>query len=391
MSTEKILEICQKDRNYVYKNTSSLIKKLNIDVVIKLYILIINSFGRKNYSHISFNLFIDEVKNKNMHDNMKITFEKINTNKYFLNFYKYRAKNHIKIGVIYPIFMLVNLTFSLLINLPYIFFKENTFNEKISKKCITMTCNYFNKFYNNINKIILMTDHHFYSTIIALIHSKKSYVLQHGLIMEKDRYYPIRAQHFCAWGIHTKELLNNDPKIIITGTYKFLNLKKKKQKNVSKNILFCMSSLNLKKVENKIKTLYDLSKILNFKLIIKCHPGSLFNKEYWQNLLKDSNIEIYKEEKLEDIDFDIAISENSTINLDLLMLKKPFIIFDTSKGYFGKYFDFIPNGNNKEDISKCINSIAKYDYQKIYNKLVKLELNDNMCILSQILQEVQNE
>lgn len=393
MDTNKIYELCYIDRENTYGKTKKIFRKMNLDLLIKLVFLYINSIGIKQNCKEKMILFVDEINNMNSKNNLNNTFGNIEfEHKYFLNFNEIKGKNHFKIGFLAPILNIVILILEMIFFVPIYLISLKKYQEIVMKMCINRIKRVLRK-YSDL-KIVVMSDHHFFSTICSVICSD-SYVLQHGLIMQKEYYYPIRASHFCAWGEHTYELLNNDSKIIITGTYKFDDLKKTNttiSKNISKKTyLFFFSSLDEKKVEYKIKTLYKISKDLGFNLSVKCHQGSLFDLKYWKDLFKGCDITFYKEENISELDFDLAISENSTVILDLIMMNKSFIIFDDSNGYFGNLFDIIPNGNDEKSVSKSLSNIEDFNFNELYEKIIKYEINNNKCILNELLGEKKYE
>ena len=228
--------------------------------------------------------------------------------------------------------------------------------------------------------IFLMSDHHFYSTITAMSYEKNSNVLQHGLIMDKRFYYPIRAGRFFAWGLKSKMILENDDKVVVTGTYKFDDLKQNETAIDKKvDILFCIGSLDTAIVKRKIDILIGITKKYGMKLYVKCHPGSLFDLNVWEETYKGAGIQFFKESRLEEIKFDLAVSENSTVIMDLIALGKPFILFDSLDGYFGEYFKVIPHGNSMEELAACFQVCDHVDYKKIKEVLQQNELNGNKC------------
>lgn len=380
MNIEEIVNECLDDRvNSFNGKKPSFIKALYIDLFIKELILLLNSLGKKNYNDINIYYFVDEVKNSNMSNNLQNTYKlakQKNYNTRFLKFYSLAPSNHIKIGILKPSLLgLVLLTMFPIILLIGFFKREHIFKFIAYGFMLYLKCLDFAE-----NKIFLMTDHHFFSSIIAMLYSDNSYVLQHGLILDQRFYLPIRAGHFCAWGKHSSKLLKNDTKVMITGTMKFHDLKANK-KNSIKKIMYCISSLNNEIVTKKINMINNVAEKLGYEFIVKCHPGSMFNVDYWESIFRDKNIIFYKEEKICDLDFDIAVSENSTVNIDLALMNIPFVIFDDINGYFAEYKYIIPSCNSEYELLDVMTNIKTFDFNNINRLIIEKELNNNLFSL----------
>lgn len=380
MNNKQLIKNCLIDRTNSFNNKKKpFYKEYFVDLFVKELILFSNSIGKKNYNSKNTSYFVDEVRNSNMSNNIYNAYNLATMNKIeslYLKFYTLNTVNHIKIGYLEPLLLIVYLIFTFPLVLFFgLFKKEYIFSFLISV---------FVKFIKNIdffdNRIYLMTDHHFFSSIIAMLYSNNSYVLQHGLILDKRFFLPIRAGHFCAWGEHSIELMMNDPKAIITGTVKYSGLKPKHKGTIHK-IMYCISSLNDEVVARKINIINNVTKKLGYEFLVKCHPGSMFDVGYWKSRFKGENITFYKEEKLIDLNFDLAISENSTINVDFAVLDKPFIIYDSIDGYFSEYKGLIPFCNSEEELLTIINNIDSYNFTNINSLIIKRELNNNTCCL----------
>lgn len=355
------------------------VKKNGFDLLLKYLILLFNSLGRKSNNRRY--LFIDEIKNNNMHNNLmktKAVFDKHNEATALLCFHQIQRENHYRFGFLMPIYEIL-LTCFVGVGLLIL----SLFGRSQIKVIINFLSLRFEKTthaINDVKEIYMMTDHHFYSSIIAFSMPDICVVLQHGLVMDKRLCYPVRAGKFCAWGEHSKELLNSDSKVVVTGTYKFKDMCCIECKGKNR-VMFCIGSLNNEEVKRKIEVLIRQKEEKGFKLLIKCHPGSLFNTQQWEELYKGKGIEFYKEELIQNIDFDLAISENSTAIMDLIVLKKPFILFDNIDGYFSEYASLIPYGNEEKKISEVIEKIHEYDFNNIISSVIRNELNSGDCTI----------
>ena len=380
MERERLFETCYKERIQSLEHVQIGWVKMNaFDLMIKYFIFIINSIGSSKSAKADY-LFVDEVKNNNMSNNLLTTkdiFDKKKEKTAMLSFYKINRKNSLKFGYLRPI---AEAAYIALGAVPVIVLAA--MGRRRDRNVIRMIGSSFERLLpkiRDVTEIYLMSDHHFYSTMIAVTMSDKCSVLQHGLIMDKRFYYPIRAGRFMAWGERSWQLEYDDPKVIVTGTYKYLGIKSNNTTPKQKTLLFCIGSLDNEKVKQKIDVLFKLTKRNNYCLKIKCHPGSLFNIEQWKELYKNKEIVFYKEELVQTLAFDIAVSENSTVIMDLIAMHKPFVIFDDINGYYSKYANIIPHGNDLVSISEMIEKIDSIDFVKIADTLNQQELNNGIC------------
>ncbi len=381
MSEMELEEICYKDRIHSLEHVQVSWRKKNaFDLLFKYFIFMINSIGRDNRGTVDY-LFVNEIKNSNMANNLiktKEVFDFHGESTALLSFYERCKDRHIKLGRFFPISEILVTGIK---SIPIII---SAFSGKPQdKRLIKMLCLRFEKIVRwklSAKEIYLMTDHHFFSSIIAIERSGISSVIQHGLVMDKRFYYPIRAGRFLAWGSRSKELEFNDPKVDISGTYKFCDLNPPHNEN-EELWLFCIGSLNNEEVKRKLDILIDITKRHGIHLAVKCHPGSLFDVKQWKELYKNDNIIFYKEELLQTLAFDLAISENSTVIMDLIAMRKPFILFDNINGYFAEYAEIIPHGNNMKEIDMIIEQITSIDFNKIAATLAERELNSGNCII----------
>jgi len=376
INNEELLNICLQDRYNAFASTKlPVVKKLNIDLIVKYIILLFNSFGTKKCENI---IFVDEVNNNSMYNNLYNTYNHCLDKKLLISLRKITIENHVKSGFFFNIYQFIVLffghiiiySFSIVLGIEYL-------KEKSSSLLIALFQQYINVIIKNNNNIVVytMTDHNFYSSIICNCNNIDSYVIQHGLILGLSYYNNFLANHFIAWGKRSKEILNNDDRVIVKGTYKFDKIKKRTSE--SRNIvLYCISTLDFTLVAKKIEILAEVLKNSGYSLAVKLHPGSLFNNSGLEDKFK--NLTFYKEENINEIDFGLAIIENSTILIDMLYLEKKFIVFDNNKGYFSRYSS-IPFVNNREELIKVIRNVDKYDYDKLHEEIMNEELNGGKC------------
>lgn len=382
----RIADMCYNDRKAALEKVRiGWLKKNGLDLLVKYFIVMINSTGISNIQSMKY-IFVDEVNNNNMRNNLVETmyqFQNYGEKVGLISFYRgCIGKNCIKFGFLNPIKELVYLSF---LCIP-IFFKI-LFGVCQDKQVITLLTKRYTQFLKNtlkenVSEIYLMTDYNFFSTIIAMQCSEKCSVMQHGLLMDTRFYYPIRAGRFLAWSEHSKEIQKFDKKVEIVGTYKFLKMKKNDVFCTRFNkVLFCIGSLEKQIVKEKIDVLKEIAMDNNLELLVKCHPGSLFDLQYWKDLYKGCNIEFYKNELIQNIDFDIAVTETSTVILDLISLNKPFILFDECGGYFSEYEGLIPRGTTKEKLESILRQIDTINFEHIIAELKRRELNNGNCII----------
>lgn len=389
-----LVSLCQKDRKIAYaKSNIGWAKKNGLDILVKYFILLANSFGEKTTLNNAY-VFVDEVKNSNMNNNLYQTKEEFtlhgeNTSQ--LCFYKWNPTNHFKVGIYTALILIVRvIVCSINATLRSLLRKKD-----IEKFVISQTIYLFRDYISNIRDngvhYMLMTDYNLFSSIIAIDESEKSTVIQHGLQMDDLLCYPIRAARYFAWGINTKQIMNNDPKILVTGTYKFNDMKKYSYRRDFSTILFCIGSLDYETVNIKIDNVIRIGRNKGYKCIIKCHPGSLYNSEYWKKLYQNEPVTIYKEELLQDIEFDLAITESSTAIMDFISLEKPFILYDRKESYFGKYDKILPRCESYDELSIIIEQLDSLDFDKINKYLIDHELNSGKCTIYETQKRLDNK
>lgn len=396
-----------KDRmNLLEKSKNiSFSKIISLDLVIKYIILVINSFGKKGSYDL---IYVNEINNKNMRDNLYETRKNVKIRSQLMCFSNFNNFSEcLKIGRLKSIFMLLIFIIEVII-ITCFFWMFILFSRKIYSK-IVLLCIYINfKMFIKLidfskhSVIVLMSDHHFFGAIIANIKSLnyKSVVIQHGAICDISYYAPVYADKFLAWGEASSKKINNK-KVCVSGTYKFKNINLcKNESNDSIKILWPLRPLDDDILEKMYKLILDSLNnvhLLKKELIIKKHPSIFSDFNFSKSIFSEFNVK-YIDSDLEKIEFDLAIIDNSTIGYDLIMLNKPFIVFENlinnelDIGY-GKYG--ISSVSNYNDLSNEINRfiINREDYFKdfhnITNVFIKKELNDNKCYISKIINELQ--
>ena len=381
MNFDNILQVCEDDRfRFMRKNNMKIpaVKKMNVDLLAKFSSLMLKSMGKKNPKQI---VFVDEVNNKSMYENLHATIGHCKEEYGIINLRtKGKHPADVKAGWLLPVGLLVKvLILHALIYVTMCFKDWESANRASEKVLIRAFSKYLESAIAPKSRIYCMTDHNFFSTITCSNKKFETFVIQHGLVMDKSYYYPIIADHFLAWGERSKEQLDNDPKVIVAGTYKFEKLKKTEDTSAEKSIAYCVSLVNTQVVTNKIRALYEVSKKLNFKLKVKMHPGSLFSNERYEAEFANTDIEFYKECSLSDMTFSCAVIENSTILLDLQAMGKPFMIFDDINGYFSLYADDLPWISDEQHLEEAIHDLFRLEDNNLKGKCVQNELNGGVC------------
>jgi len=377
ISKKELLKLCLQDRDHPFKlfnKKMPISKKMNLDLLVKMIYFFINCIGKHFAEKI---IFVDEVKNNSMIINMHNTMRICPKRYCIANFREIKRGKHLKLGILYPIIAMLKILICfgvLLLIFPFLGCKK--FREYSALCFIGEMQNVHKKMSDiGVDCEFVMTDHNFYSTALCNSLSIHSCILQHGLIQDKYLYQPVLADCFYAWGKRSKELLEKTGKIIVSGTYKFNNLKPV-DKHLTKKILFCVSDLNFAEVANKIFDIKSVAVSLGYILNVKLHPGSFFNDSGLEE--KFIGVQFFKEEQLSDLSFDIAIIENSTILIDMLYLNKPYIIYANSAGYFYPY-ETIPLAKNKRELAYLLENISTIDYKTLKDIVLKEELNDGIC------------
>ncbi len=381
LTQEEIISQCQQDIRNIVGFDDRWVKHNHIDLVIKYIIFLFNCCGRYKRSRSAY-IFLDEIRNSSMHNNMLATYEKLTSsgsNAYYCSFYE-RSGNSIKLGIAHSVKEIILTLLSLAYFSILTGFIHNT-PDRILKFLVDRYTGQLDRI-SEKTSIFLMTDHHFFSSVTAMHGKQRTLVLQHGLIMDQRFYYPIRATKFLAWGERSREIQYNDAKVEVTGTYKFSQISAMTLSEI-KTLIFCVNSHDDQAVKQKIDILYEICQEYGYHLIVKCHPGSLFGLKQWTDMYTGKPITFYKEERLQDIPFDAAVTENSTIIIDLIAMGKPFVLFDDINGYFSEYEQLIPHGSEKKEIADIINNLGNIDFERILSVLLNREINNGVCSIAE--------
>lgn len=385
INKDYILECCIKDKEAADSLMKvSFLKKYGFDWYIKFLILICNLWGKRNINNDTC-IFVNEIKNTSMQNNLIKTcdnFKKENTDCLYMDFYRFNRKDNVHIGYVNVLGLFFKITGAFLVELLKFVFKKNSI-DRTAKKIIDVFEKCMQYVEADFSKLILMTDHHFFSSVIAMLYEDKSYVLQHGKVQNLYFYKPVRAGHFLAWGQNSKNVLADD-KVIVAGTYKF-DIKDIKKINRVESVLFCISTTYVELAILKIDALIAISKELGFSLKVKCHPGSGFEDEKLFDKYADTEIEFYKTENIYDLEYDIAVTENSTVIFDVLCSGKPCIMYMLDFEQMPEGYDYVLIARNKEELKACIADIDSYDLSADRNILLQKELNNGICNLVEII------
>lgn len=384
-----LYRVCHKDRKqYLAESHSNFIKKMGIDLIIKYYILLFNSIGHPKQSDVC---FVDEVRNSNMNSNLATTrfeYGKRHPSR-SLCFYKVYHGDHIKIGILSS--AKLALIFIGQLSIALLRYRSNASFDEVVHYCLVRA---FSKYLDCLESetkcFVLMTDHNFFSSIIAQNTKVKSCVIQHGLMQGLKYYYPIRADYFFAWGKGSAALLDFADNIIETGSFKFSSFKQTTKKDNYESILYCVSSLDEQAVIERIQATLNVAKRFSLTLRVKLHPGSMSKATAIVRALKKENIVFYKEEKLNQIPFDLAVTEDSTIVLDFACGGMPFIIFDEKDGYFRKYQELLPIVTTEEQLQDLMAHLNSFDFETIRERLVYEELNGGTCSIVEAITDIKN-
>lgn len=363
-----------------------LTKRLNLDLLVKFCILCFNSIGRTDIKEI---VFLDEVANRNMRDNLQCSMNHCDAPYSVMNFLDRKTcKAHVKIGLLYPLYL--TLQALIIVGAEYLLIPikgiERT-RRTTSDSLALLFLKYIRKLYGKVKNIYCMTDHNYYSTIACVDSNFYSNVIQHGLWLSDDYGEQVLANRICVWGERSKEAIKTNKLVEITGTYKFDELQ-----NICKNaskassdhskkeiLLYCISVLNQETVIEKIKIISHIAEKYGLEMKVKTHPGFGFPLDDLQN--RFPHIDFYKECVISEIDFTVGICENSTVLLDILCLGKKFIVFDKDNGYFSRYENIIPWASDSKELDSIICNLDEFDFDSVRDELFKYELNNNVCTI----------
>ncbi len=384
---EHLYSHCLQDRlNVINKGQNSWIRRCGIDLLCKLLYLLLNSVGIRNSTKC---LYVDEVNNSNMCGNLNKTAMIVHgKDATFLRMHSIDREGHFKTGITWTIAELFKAIF---FSIPAIFgyiASPKEVNESLLKILLFRMSQYVSRISRDA-LCVLMSDHHFYSTIVAETHNN-SIVLQHGLVQDIRFFSPVRASAICCWSAKSVKIIDSKRGVDV-GTYKF-----EIRRNVDRagftidkiaRVLVCLSSSKtIDQIRFRMEPIISLKKRYGFTVLIKTHPGSFFSLSDLDSYQSMSGIELYKEEKIEDLDFDFAFVEQSTAVLDIACLGIPFIICDENESsYFTEYKKVIPTSKQQTDV---IQLFETFNYELAFDgirKLVENEINSGHCILGEYI------
>ena len=387
---ESIVIACIEDRDIVSRKAHyTWSRRCGIDLLIKLIILLLNSIGKRS-TDCEY-IFVDEVNNSNMRNNLRRTAREIKGQEaVFLSFYSRKA-NHLKVGYFWPIAAICRLLMSTVFAIIRFIGSSDTTNLALSRILVKNMLSYLQRL-DSSTAFILMTDHHFYSTVLAMSGFGKTVVLQHGLIQDIRFFSPVRADCLYTWSEKSAKLAA-DEKAVVSGTYKFdlngdyLKQKVRNLKEASEVLLILSTSVSVSQILQRISPIIRLKEKYGFALGIKTHPGSLFSIEDLQRAVEgNTDIKLYKEEYIEDIQFDFAFIEQSTAVIDVACLGIPFIIIDeTPKSYFSSYVGLLPIACTESELLDLAVNFDTEKYIPAYMKLLKNEICYGACRIKEMI------
>lgn len=387
---ENIVIACIEDREIVARKANyTWARRCGIDLLIKLVILFLNSIGKRS-ADCDY-IFVDEVNNSNMRNNLRRTAREIKGQEaVFISFYS-RKVNHLKVGYLWPIAAICRLLLTSVFAIIRFIGSSDTTNLVLSRILVKNTLSYLQRL-GSSTTFVLMTDHHFYSTVIAMSGFGKTAVLQHGLIQDIRFFSPVRADCLYTWSEKSAKLAA-DEKAVVSGTYKFditgdyLKQKVQSLKEASKVLLILSTSVSASQIVRRISPIIKLKEKYGFTFGIKTHPGSLFSMEDLQRAVEgNTDIKLYKEEYIEDIQFDFAFIEQSTAVIDVACLGIPFIIIDeTPKSYFSPYVGLLPIACTESELLDLAVNFNTEKYIPAYIKLLKDEICYGVCRIKEMI------
>lgn len=371
----------------------SFAKRIGLDLFLKYGIMLFNSIGVKGNKTL---VFVDEINNSSMFNNLYATKNDLDKHEETrtVSLRKLCRLGHVKIGVLWPVAQLfrtvfVGAAFAVVLS----FKKENgKYEDRMLKYLTNVFCDFLNRLDAQAKLYILMSDHHFFSSIVALRNPKKSCVLQHGLIQDRAFFEPIRANYFFAWGKTSSNLISDQKKVFITGTNKFdecLRMQREVIKSPPKKVLVCLAtSRNKEDIERVLQPIFELQSHLKFELSIKTHPGSLYSMSDLIEAAQGRKANLYKDEAITDLDFDFAISEQSTSLLDFACMNVPFVLFDRIKDSYFELNDAIPTAHDAKDIENAILGFDQKAFLSMKKRFLENELNGGVNTIYKQIQEI---
>lgn len=386
LSRKELLEFCYQDRIDAYGSFCKMptIKKINMDLLLKFTILLMNSIG---FSQVSEIIFLDEINNRNMEDNLHCTEAHCKRDYSIMNLRELCREKHCKIGFIKPFFMLVWTWIYHCIEYMLIpILGKEAVMMRSSSFLINAYQNYLKDVHGQEKKqLFCMTDRTFFSAIACNDVYFFSSVIQHGIIFNVDYYGRGLANRFLAWGKRSKEIIKNRENVVVAGTYKFDDLykiakaNKENTEKKTKQLLYCVSIIDMECVAQKIEKILIAIEKSEYFLCVKLHPGSLYNGKTLIEKYADKGVQFYKECLITDIEFDVAIIENSTILIDLVCMNKPFIVYDKKGGYFLPYSNNLIWVNDESNFLDAIEEAITKNCSQIRNDIIEQELNGGEC------------
>lgn len=142
---------------------------------------------------------------------------------------------------------------------------SDTTNLALSRILVKNMLSYLQRL-DSSTAFILMTDHHFYSTVIAMSGFGKTVVLQHGLIQDIRFFSPVRADCLYTWSEKSAKLAA-DEKAVVSGTYKFdlngdyLKQKVRNLKEASEVLLILSTSVSVSQIVQRISPIIKINLI----------------------------------------------------------------------------------------------------------------------------------
>ena len=371
----------------------SFIKRTGFDLFIKYGIVLFNSIGTKESNAL---VFVDEVNNSNMFKNLHATKSDLDKHEETrtLSLRKVCRSKHIRIGILWPVIQLFQTVFAGAAFAVVLSIRKE--NSKYEYSMLRYLTNAFSNFLNKLDAqaklYLLMSDHHFFSSIVALQYPEKSCVLQHGLIQDKAFFEPIRADYFFAWGKASSNLIGDKRKVFITGTNKFdecLRVQRSAIKSPPKKVLVCLATSRSKEaIEHTLKPIFELQNRLKFDLLIKTHPGSQFSMDELIEAAQGRIVNLYKDEAIADLDFDFAISEQSTSLLDFACMNVPFILFDEVDDSYFRLNDAVPTAHDAKDIEKVLRDFDQEAFVAMKKRFLENELNGGVNTIYEKIEEI---
>lgn len=393
---ESIVLACSEDREIVAKQAHySWIRRCGLDLLLKMLILLANSFGERasDYGY----LFVDEINNSNMRNNLFRTAREVKGRKaVFLSFCS-RESSHLKVGRIWPVAAALKLLIASIPAVVGFIGSNNSINHSLMRVLVKTMLSYLQRV-DSSTVFVLMTDHHFFSTVIAMSSVGKAVVLQHGLIQDVRFFSPVRANYLYAWS-EKSVILAADEKAVVSGTYKFdvvgYNVGQAvRSLQEANNVLVLLStSASSAQIVNRIAPILKLKMKFGFHLGIKTHPGSLFSLDDLRKAVgESSDIRLYKEERIEDISFDFAYIEQSTAVIDVACLGIPFIIIDdTDNSYFSSYAGLLPIAHTEDDLLELSAQFQTRRFISAYINLLENEICSGACNIKEMLESISHD